>query len=337
MSRNFISLIFIIVMIFIYLDNKPQNTNISSKSSEIAKNIVKTITPETDNKADNKEIEGNFVERALSRVASNALKTPEGQTFLNNLVVKDYKKLNQEDPYNITDIDLVANLHNIEADNSKATHKIYCGDIVKVKYIIKDVHDKQLESATKLVTLGEGNLLPALEDAIANSYVGSKLKLITPLEYGYHSAAYKFNINSKNKPAIVKVEAEIISKANPNQETNKIYKSNKFFAHQKPLSCGQSLNFTYKLTELDGKEIMQQKNYAYKIGLRSDPIIFSRALFNEIKASHLQVIFAGRELKNFENKFNAKFKNKQLKDDKFYYLEIFDIKADDIKAVKLTN
>ena len=66
----------IICFIIYLLFNKPSTYETIDKAKKNTKEITKTITAEPD--INDAELEGGAIERSLSKVAINVLKTPEG-------------------------------------------------------------------------------------------------------------------------------------------------------------------------------------------------------------------------------------------------------------------
>ena len=89
--QKFITLMAAIAIIYLVVDYKRNEP--TTKQDEI---IAVAKSPKKENNDDSTNLEGNFLERYLSNILLNILKTPEGRTFLENLI-QPIDKINTED------------------------------------------------------------------------------------------------------------------------------------------------------------------------------------------------------------------------------------------------
>lgn len=334
MQKYFTIAVVIAILYTAYTNSEfgQKNSNIVSDSAE---NLSKAKNLFTDKVEGEEEIKGSFVERTLSKVFLNLIKTEEGKDFLYNMI----KPVNGPIDYqtfvmDLNDDQFLQNLLQIKVLNkveNNSNHSTYCGTNVTADYIIKDLNNKIIEDNIVNFTLGTKTLLYGLENVIIGMKIGEKRSATIPPEFAYlHPSVTK---NSENLPRTsVNVEVTLKEINNPDElQLNKISKYNDKFSFKIPYLCGQNIKMHVKITDFDGKLVFNSKSASDKkiatfIGSPELPIAINYGINNTTPDGTRAIITPGLYLKNSGNLVQVP----NIADHKLYLVEIFELESDDL-------
>ena len=180
-------LCFIIYLLF----NKPATHQAIDKAKESSKKITKAI--KTDPEIDEDELEGGAIERSLSKVAINVLKTPEGRAFFEKIIQpvnQDVRELDQS--FDVQGLNLIKSLFNIrQLQAGKGEECAVCGHLVAVNYMITMANDIILENKTNTIQLGSRNNITALENVVTGMKIGEIRQAFAPSEHAYDALKFR--------------------------------------------------------------------------------------------------------------------------------------------------
>lgn len=281
--------------------------------------------PKSDN---NPELSGGFIEKTLSGILINVLKTEEGREFLENLVTPlDQPISGSGHGYKMNNDMLISNMMKIKTFGNVKGGSASCGHLVTVNYRVISMSGILLSEKTETFPLGSKHDLPGLDAVIVGMYVGQTRHATIPVKL-----VDTKQVNSKN---IYKIEVELknILPQNFVDNSAKIYDDE--IAYGLPLLCGQNVVYDAKIIKLsDGTILFDSKEkgtpISMEIGNQIYPVIFSHALHNKIPVGTRTIIANGRLFKSYVDDNSPIFKEYNLNNNEYYMLEITNIKRPDL-------
>lgn len=226
------------------------------------------------------ELKGNFIERSISNIAANVLKTPQGKNFFNKLIQPQYEMSDN--------IGMV-----IKGNNNEAIRSLFmitdikeglgealcCGQKAKVSYTI--YNDKgESTSLTKDIVVGSSDLAPNFDSVIVgmskNSQRSAVLKNIRELENQMD--------NEDNQIPQSQVDATILELYPNNFDVFKILIFDDSYGYTTPILCGDNISLKIKIKTLDNKQLYNSDKILFTVGqLNTEwPEFFSYVLYNKI-------------------------------------------------------
>jgi hypothetical protein len=327
---------FIIVGMILYFVLQNKKTEINQLEQQRSDQISDFAVPSSaidpnDGTVASPEMRGNFVEKSLSKVLVNILKTPEGRAFLEKTIRP------AQDPVSGTQYTIKSNnalvlneLFKIKTTVEGSGPKASCGHFVRVNYKITDSHNHIMDSGiNKSLHLGEMEIIPALDSIISGMKIGEKRTAVIHQKYAY--GAPNFRGNKPHKLAeyyLADITLLDIKPDNFTDDSVKIFDDE--IAYAIPCLCGDFIEFNAKISEVSGKVIFDSrkanKKTSMTLGNSAYPMIFSHALFNKIPVGTRTVICKGSHLRSLASeKMSTIFPKEQPKSDEFYLIEFSDL------------
>lgn len=256
-------------------------------------------------------LEGNFLERMLSKIMINSLKTEEGKAFFSQLIGPENKAIvGNKNGFALGTNDNVKNIFKVsELALGDGNNKAICGQKVDIELIAMNNERHTLSDV-----LGSKALGPGLSSAVIGMNIGSQREAVIPQKYfgtmfqDFHKVRIKLNS--------IKANLFIDSK------NTKIYDDR--IAYAIPLLCGDKVNFKMVITDLsNGKTIHQSSQTSHHIGDNNYPLIFAYSLHGKVPVGKRNIIAQGKA-------YRALNKNKLLflepiLDERYYMLELSDL------------
>lgn len=294
-----------------------------------------TPTPDPlDPTAPRPEIEGGFIEKSISKVLINVIKSPEGRSFLEKVVRPADQSITGEYTQKVNNNSITTELFRMEKTAPGEGPKVSCGHTVTVQYEILNMQRVIVESGTKTFTLGSHDIIPALSNVIVGMQKGESRKAMAPKLFAYDSPNF-----SGQKPPFptdyYQIKAQLLEiKLNNFIDDNvKIFDDE--IAYIVPYLCGDSATFDAKIMRTNGEVIYNSIDKKHKITMNIGdnlyPMIFSHALFNKTPFGTRSVICKGQHLQNLENKEVRKLFTKphhHLDQDEFFLIEFNNFKRE---------
>lgn len=230
--------------------------------------------------ADLKNLEGNFIEKALSKILINVLKTEEGRTFFENLVKPEPKNSEREFLKYPGKENSLAKILKIKKSGEGWGGQALCGHRVEVFYTIKNLKGRIVEEGEKTFAPGDRSVIPGLAFSVIGMKKGQKARAILPPKYAYGEPEYRRKGIAAGENYLLEVELKKISPDIFLEEgETKIFDETGLDFYEKPAFCGDKIAISLKITNLsNGKILSEEKNLSLKIGDPNLPIILSHAL-----------------------------------------------------------
>lgn len=323
--QKFLTLVMVAVILYVVTQSKSEMHSVSNQDQETIQKIEK--------KSDDlmPEIEGGFVEKSLSNVLINVLKSKEGRDFLEKVVRPIDKPLNGEYSLEINNYNIVNELFKIQTILPGSGPKASCGHIATINYEIINSNKGIVESGTKTFTLGDAKMIRGLSNIIVGMQKGETRKAMIPEQYAY--ADPHFNGVQPSHPTsyyYVTVSLIDIMPNNFVDESVKIFDDE--IAYVIPHLCGDKTTFNAKITKTSGETLFDSFSSEHPItmhlGDNTYPMIFSHALFNKTSFGTRTVICKGQHLRSLFSQEKSKIFTKpsdQPNLNEYFLLEIKDI------------
>lgn len=277
---------------------------------------------QTSSKAEEKQpLSGNFVEKTLSNVLINVLKTDEGRMFVENLVQPANKPLAGSDDGFSMNSDLFLNsIFKISTFGEGVKGPASCGQIVTAHYKILTTNNIVLQDKTATFALGANEIAPGMDAVIAGMKTG---------QTRHATITNKYMQGTENdKPSSFKINVLLkeIMPANFAGDDVKIFDDR--LTYRIPLVCGNKAIYDAKITRLSNGEVIfdstkEGKKINMTIGNITYPAIFSHALHNKIPIGSRTVLTPGRLLKSYASDTSIIFPEKTFKDNEYFMVEFF--------------
>ncbi|MFY9589834.1 FKBP-type peptidyl-prolyl cis-trans isomerase [Rickettsia endosymbiont of Halotydeus destructor] len=274
----------------------------------------------------NSPLTGNLIEKTISKVIINALKTEEGRVFFENLLQPLNKPLDTENYTIEVHKDLVTPLFKINTIGTGNIGPASCGHLVTVYYQLSDIDNNLLTEDTKTFTLGSRAILPGMDSVIVGMMVGQTRTAIIPAKYAYYNQEYQNKNIDPNSPFRLNVVLKSILPQNF-ISSNEVKIFDDEIAYRMPLLCGEKVVFDAKITRLsDGKILynskLSEKKIDMKIGDITYPLIFSYALHGKVPVGTRTVIAKGRNFKATGSNLNKIIYHESLPLEEYLMLEL---------------
>lgn len=264
---------------------------------------------------------GNFLEKTLSNVLLNVLKTDDGRLFLESLLQPESKNMgNQEGVFEFNSANFINSLFKISTFGEGAKGPASCGHIVTVEYKILTPANYVVEENTITLPLGSENAVPGLDVVVVGMKTGQTRHATISSKY--------FSETAHNSSSIFKLNV-LLKEIMPNNfadDSVKIFDDK--ISYNKPLLCGNTVIFDARITQLkDGKVIYDSvalnKKINMKLGNINYPMIFSHSLHNKIPVGTRTVIAKGGLFKSYMSIHSAIFPDKILPENEYFMIEFF--------------
>ncbi|WP_425362664.1 FKBP-type peptidyl-prolyl cis-trans isomerase [Candidatus Tisiphia endosymbiont of Hybos culiciformis] len=292
---------------------KVQTTNEAEST-----NNTSTSTPEQANIP----LTGNFLEKTVSKVLINALKTEEGRLFFENLLQPTNKPIT-DGKYTIeVNRDLIQPMFKINSFGNGTVGPATCGHVVTLHYQLLDINNNLLSENTKTFTLGSRTIMPGIDSVVVGMMVGQTRQAILPAKYVYSNEENK----AYDSPYRVNI---VLNSILPNNFVNshevKIFDDE--IAYRMPLLCGDKVGVDAKITKLSNGQVLydsvqEGKKLDIKIGDINCPLIVSYALHGKVPVGTRTVIAKGKLFKALGSNINRMLNQSKIPMDEYLMLEL---------------
>jgi hypothetical protein len=283
----------------------------------------------TDNPSDSDvPMAGNIVEKSLSNILINTLKTPEGRTFFENMIQpKNKSTLGDNFGFKLDGSQIVEGLFKIQTIGEGTIGPVSCGHVVHAEYQILTMDNIIVEEGRKTFRIGSGEIMNGLENVIIGMYIGQTRKAVVLSQYGY-----KQQLSDDKKPGLnyqVQITLiDIIPKTFINKDMVKIFDDE--IAYKAPCLCGAKVSFNMSISKINGEVIYDSKKVNKKIemilGDLRYPMIISHSLSGKIPVGKRTVIAQGKYFRSLGDATkNNIFPDKQLPMDEYFLIEFSDL------------
>ena len=325
----------VLILFLVYaLFNAPGSKDTLREGFNTANNALSlTKTPEELTK--DEKFEGTLVEKYLSNVAVNVLKTPEGRAFFENLVTPINLGIQGEKSvFNMPNEKIMSSLFNISTTAPGKGNSACCGHFVQFSYETMNNDNIIIEKRkTHIARTGNREIMPALENIITGMKVGETRTALSPGEFAYDGKKFRkedvrFGEPIKFNVTLLDIQPNFFIKA----DDVKIFDDT--IAYQLPLLCGDVVKFRAKIMKFNGDIIydsnkqLNGNKISMRIGNQNFPAIFSYALHKKIPVGTRSIITPGKYFKamignDVNHIFNGKYKMPNKKE--HFLVEFYDI------------
>ncbi|NRB10404.1 MAG: FKBP-type peptidyl-prolyl cis-trans isomerase [Rickettsiaceae bacterium] len=276
------------------------------------------------NSNDDVEVSGNFLERTLSKMLINALKTEEGRLFFENILQPIGRPIAGSDHgFKLNNDHLINSIFKIKTFGKGEIGPASCGHLVKIKYQLLTLKNVPFEEKTVNIALGSKDTIPGMSAVVTGMKVGQTRHALIP--GSYINKELETNNNSSFKINVILQE---ILPQNFIDNNVKIFDDE--IVYKWPLVCGNKVAYDVKITKLSSGEVIYdstklKQKILMRIGDVTFPLIFSHALHNKIPVGTRSVIAKGKYFKSYANEFSQIFPKKTLPKDEYFMIEFFNI------------
>ncbi len=316
----------IIAAAIIYMIFQHNINNIKAPNADPASSGGSSV--QNNNQNQNQEVTnamgGNFVEKTISNVLVNVLKTEEGQMFFENIL--------QPSNAPMAGSGAGCKINRDSWSESRCLIKTFgdgsegpavCGHIVTVHYAILTPGNNVISENTITYPLGSNQIAPGVDAVIVGMKTGQTRKAIISSKYT------DINTSSDGDKEIFKLNVVLkeIMPQNFVGDDVKIFDDE--IAYKLPLFCGNKVTYNAKITKLCDGQILYDSKKANKkidmqIGNMTYPLIFSYALHNKIPVGTRTVIAKGKLFKSFISDHSVVLPDVEMPEDEFFMLELYD-------------
>lgn len=317
----------VIAIAIIYMVFKHKINDIKPPPKEIpSNNIAPSENSASKEQAADPNLTGNFVEKTISNVLINVLKTDEGRMFFENILQPVNKPMaGSGQGFKLNNDNLVQAMFDIKTFGEGEKGPASCGHLVTIVYKILASNDMVISEGTTTYHLGSGQIAPGVDAVIVGMKTGQTRNAVIANKYTDNK-----NNNSSNKANSFKLTVLLKEIVPQNFVGDDVKIFDDEIAYKIPLLCGSKAVYHARVTKLaDGKVLYDSaansgSKLNMNIGNLSYPVIFSHTLHNKIPIGIRTVIAKGRLFKSFINDFSFIFPETKLPEDEFFMLELYD-------------
>ncbi|MCC8484047.1 MAG: FKBP-type peptidyl-prolyl cis-trans isomerase [Rickettsia endosymbiont of Labidopullus appendiculatus] len=296
----------------------PPEENAPKVQTTEAESNNNTSTPEQANIP----LTGNFLEKTVSKVLINALKTEEGRLFFENLLQPTNKPI-ADGKYTIeVNRDLIQPMFKINTFGNGTVGPATCGHVVTLHYQLLDINNNLLSENTKTFTLGSRVIMPGIDSVVVGMMVGQTRQAILPTKYT------SSNEENKDYDAPYRVNI-VLNSILPNNfvNSNEVKIFDDEIAYRMPLLCGDKVGIDAKITKLSNGQVLydstqEGKKLDIKIGDINYPLIVSYALHGKVPVGTRTVIAKGKLFKALGSNINKMLNQSKIPVDEYLMLEL---------------
>ncbi|WP_341748973.1 FKBP-type peptidyl-prolyl cis-trans isomerase [Candidatus Tisiphia endosymbiont of Sialis lutaria] len=296
----------------------PPEENAPKVQTTEAESSNNTSTPEQANIP----LTGNFLEKTVSKVLINALKTEEGRLFFENLLQPTNKPI-ADGKYTIeVNRDLIQPMFKINTFGNGTVGPATCGHVVTLHYQLLDINNNLLSENTKTFTLGSRAIMPGIDSVVVGMMVGQTRQAIFPTKYT------SSNEENKDYDAPYRVNI-VLNSILPNNfvNSNEVKIFDDEIAYRMPLLCGDKVGIDAKITKLSNGQVLydstqEGKKLDIKIGDINYPLIVSYALHGKVPVGTRTVIAKGKLFKALGSNINKMLNQSKIPVDEYLMLEL---------------
>lgn len=287
---------------------------------EHLKDKTEQITPQ-ETKSQETQVTGTFLEKTLSGVMINILKSDEGRMFMESMLQPMNKTVaGSGSGFKMNNDNFIQSIFKINSFGTGERGPASCGHIVTVHYKILNIQNTVLEHKVATFPLGSEKIAPGVDAVIVGMKTGETRNATISNKY--------FPDTSKERPSSFKVSIllkEIVPQ-NFIDDSVKIFDDQ--IAYRIPLMCGNKIIYDAKITRLSNNEVIYSSEQSgekidMKVGNLNYPMIFSHSLHNKIPVGTRTVIAKGKLFKSFASDNSTIFPNKILPEDEYFMVEFY--------------
>lgn len=266
-------------------------------------------------------VTGTFLEKTLSSVMINILKSDEGRMFMESVFQPMNKTVaGSGSGFKMNNDNFIQSIFKINSFGTGELGPASCGHIVTIHYKILNNQNTVIEDKIATFPLGSEKIAPGLDAVIVGMKTGETRNATISNKY--------FQETSKDRPNSFKVSVllkEIVPQ-NFIDDSVKIFDDQ--IAYRIPLMCGNKVIYDAKVTRLSNNEVIYSSEKTgekidMKIGNLNYPMIFSHALHNKIPVGTRTVIAKGKFFKSFASNNSTIFLNEILPEDEYFMVEFY--------------
>jgi len=326
--QKFLTLAIAAVIIYVVVDAKqslmPAQTSKNTPPEPYSADLLDPNTPRP-------EIEGGMIEKSVSKVLINVLKSPEGRSFLEKVVRPADRPITGDYSQKVNNESIIKELFRIEVIKPGEGPKVSCGGTVTVKYEVLNMQRVIIESSAKTFILGSHDIIPGLSNIVVGMQKGEVRKAMIPKSFAYD--APNFSGKKSEFPSdYYQITATLVDAAASGFINDNIKIFDDEIAYTVPYLCGDKATFDAKITRTNGEVIYNSNNkITMNIGDNSYPIIFAHALFNKTPFGTRTAICKGEYLESLDaNGKNKIFPKSEVRPNhnEFFLIEFSNFKQE---------
>lgn len=332
--QKFLTLV--IVLVILYNIIKVKTLSLDDNLQTITQTVTDNSHQETSQaqKAGDDQVvllNGNILEKTISKIIINTLKTDEGKAFFENILQPLNKPIDNKNYTIPVNKDLVESFFNIHTYGNGNIGPASCGHIVTIYYQIFDMSNNLLTQDTKTFSLGSRVIMPGIDNVVVGMMVGQTREAIIPAKYAYYRQEYRDKNVLPDSPYKVKIILKSLMPQNfINMSDTKIFDDE--IAYKLPLLCGEKVSFDAKITCLSNGKILYDSKLSnmqisMKIGDIMYPLIFSYALYGKVPVGTRTVIAKDKAFKALGGDLNKIIPHDLLFTEGYLMLELSNLKA----------
>jgi hypothetical protein len=284
--------IFGIFLLLVYAFAKSNIPKITSKD------FKEIISAKGEEKLVTESFEGNFLERSLSKIFANLLKTDIGKAFFSNMIQPIDQK-NPSQTLKLSEFKPLSHFTGIETTGESHGEQAFCGSKVKVSYEVHDMVTGDIsQSNDRIFRLG------SRKNELDSFAIGMKAGEVKSGFWGDKKLFFTMHEVLDNEPSEIRIFDDMIS-------------------NTMPVLCGQVVSFDLDIKEVTGRTIVNSKENIILLGGDQTPIAFSYGLHQKTLGNRI-LISPAKYLKNYNNNLPQWLK---VKDSEFVIIEFSNVNA----------
>jgi hypothetical protein len=328
--KKVLSLLIVLAIIYTIVKNKildlPENITpsriITSEEQKTASVETKPDTP----------ITGSFLEKTLSNVISNTLKTEEGRMFLENLLQPMNKPLSDGKHTIEVNRDLIQPMFKINSFGTGTVGSAICGHLVTIHYQILDMGNRIIDENDKTFILGTKPIIPGIDAIVPGMMVGQTRQAIVPAKYAYYDPQYRQENIDHEAPYRVNIALNAIL---PNNfiKSNEVKIFDNEVTYTTPFLCGNRVKFDARVTRLSKDQVIfdsieHGKKVEMNIGDITYPMVLSYSLHGKVPVGTRTVIAKGKAFRALGSTLNRMIQQDEISKDEYLMLELTNFQMD---------
>lgn len=308
-------------------ENRPYINNMVKKLDHTEEQKSEDTAPQSEEVI---KFEGTFLERSLSKILYNTLKTQEGRNFVERLI-QPVESSDKNQPLMI-DLNIFNPLKQalkIEDLGKGTGPSAICGQIANYRYEVTTQSGIVIEQKNVNLMIGVSSVIPGINDSLVGMQKGGLRTALIPPSHGYSQLPLTSNKFPTTEDLNLKLHLFNIM---PNIEIQNVKMFDDVISISKPLSCGRLTNLHIKITNLENKILYDTKllgkKVTYRIGDHRFPVIYSYALHGKVPVGKRTVIAEGKHFKNLlDSSIPEYLRNKNINPNQLYIIEFYDFDA----------
>lgn len=324
--QKLLTLIITIAILYTIVQVKMKDTP-SESSTHQNTTASNSNPPSQNNGSETIPMAGNALEKTLSSVLLNVLKTEHGRSFLENIIQPANKPIAGSNySFKINNTELLKAMFKIRSFGHGTKGPALCGHIVTVHYQILNDENTVIKEETKTFTLGTQNSAAGLNMVIPGMKTGETRQAVLPSKYQGQPENTEQELNVIPYYKLNVTLNEILPNVFIGDNDVKVYDDE--ISYKLPLVCGNIAHFDAKITKLSNGQVLydsesSQQKINMRIGDLTFPALFSYALHGKVPVGTRTVIAKGSTFNSLGSvKINKIFPKEQLPNNEYFMLEL---------------